>query len=488
MKTQKKNRTMLRYNQLKLVFGVAVVILMINACKLPEMTQEGSHASVPDQYTAGTTDSTNSGKVPWRQYFTDPYLQALIDTALRNNQELNITFLEIQMAQNEVRASKGEYLPSIGLGAGAGFEKTARYTRNGALEATTDIKPDEEFPEPLPDYMIGAYANWELDVWKKLRNGKKAAVSRYLASVEGKNFVVTTLIAEVANSYYELLALDNQLINIENNISILTNALKAVKQQKEATRVTELAVKRFEAEVYDSKSLQFGIQQEIVEVENRINFLLGRYSQPIERDASQFINLIPNAVKSGIPSQLLENRPDIKQAEQELIAARLDAKVAKARFYPSLGLSAGLGFQAFNPEFLIQSPTSLLYSLAGDLAAPLVNRNAIKALYFNANSAQLQAVYYYEQTVLNAYIEVANQMALVENLDKSYELKSKQVDALAESIDISINLFRSARADYMEVLLTQRDALEARVELIETKKKQLNAMVGIYHALGGGWE
>lgn len=487
MITVKTNRKMLNNNQLKTILGVAVIAIMLNACKLPSMTQEGTHAAVPEQYPLGASDSTNSAKVQWKTYFTDTYLQALIDTALKNNQELNRTLMEIQIAQNEVRASKGEYLPSIGIGAGAGLEKTARYTRNGALEATTDIKPGEEFPEPLPDYMIGAYANWEIDVWKKLRNGKKAAVSRYLASVEGKNFVVTTLIAEVANSYYELLALDNQLINVKNNIAILTDALNAVRQQKEATRVNELAVRRFEAEVFKTKSLQFGIQQEIVQVENRINFLLGRYAQPIERSTNAFSSMVPNAVLAGIPSQLLENRPDIRQAEQELIAAKLDVKVAKARFYPSLGISAGLGFQAFNPEYLIQSPKSLLYSLAGDLTAPLVNRNAIKAMYFNANAAQIQAVYTYEQTVLNAYMEVANQMAMVDNLAKSYDLKAKQVKALSESIDISVNLFRSARADYMEVLLTQRDALEAKAELIETKKKQLNAMVGIYHALGGGW-
>lgn len=479
---------MLKIKQLNKVAGVVLITLAINACKLPELAQEGSHAAIPEQYTGTINDSLNSGKVPWKQYFTDPNLHLLIAEALQNNQELNQTLLEIQISQNEVRAKKGEYLPSIGIGAGAGFEKSARYTRNGALEATTDIKPGEEFPEPLPDFMIGAYANWEVDVWKKLRNSKKAAVSRCLASVEGKNFVVTALIAEIANSYYELLALDNQLINIQNNIEVLNNALRAVRQQKEATRVTELAVRRFEAEVYDSRSLLFGIQQEIVEVENRINFLVGRYPQSIQRDASEFIKMIPNEVKAGIPSQLLENRPDIKQAEQQLIAAKLDVKVAKARFYPSLGISAGLGFQAFNPEFLIQSPASLLYALAGDLTAPLVNRNAIKAVYYSANATQLQAVYSYEQTVLTAYMEVANQMAMMENLSKSYELKEKQVAALSESIDISVNLFRSARADYMEVLLTQRDALEARAELIETKKKQLNAMVGMYHALGGGWE
>lgn len=479
---------MLKYRKIHTYVTALIIALGVAACRVPSMVSDADHAFIPENYkNVQIKDTVNSGMVPWKEYFTDPNLNALIDSALKNNQELNVSLLEMQMSQNEIRARKGEYLPSLGIGAGAGVEKSARYTRNGALEATTDIKPGEEFPEPLQDYIVGAYASWEIDVWKKLRNAKKAAVYRYLASVEGKNFVITNLIAEVANSYYELLALDNQLEIVQNNIVILNNALRAVRQQKEATMVTELAVRKFEAEVYKTKSLQFDLQQEIVEVENRINFLTGRYGQPIQRDSKGFSDLLPQTVLSGIPAQLLENRPDVKQAEQELMAAKIDIKVAKAQFYPSLGISAGIGFQAFNPEFLIQSPQSLLYNLAGDLMAPLVNRNAIKAMYYNANARQIQAVFEYEQTVLNAYIDVANQLAKVNNLEKSYDLKSKQVQALSESIAISLSLFRSARADYMEVLMTQRDALEAKVELIETKKQQMNAMVDIYHALGGGW-
>jgi len=161
--------------------------------------------------------------------------------------------------------------------------------------------------------------------------------------------------------------------------------------------------------------------------------------------------------------------------------------VAKARFYPSVGITAGVGFQAFDPAYLVKTPASLLYSVTGDLMAPLVNRNAIKAAYFTANAKQLQAVYNYERTVLNAYVEVANQLAKIRNTKASYDLKSQQVDALTESITISTNLFRSARADYMEVLLTQRDALESRFDLVETQKERMNAMVNMYRALGGGW-
>ncbi|MNF85754.1 Toluene efflux pump outer membrane protein TtgI precursor [compost metagenome] len=305
--------------------------------------------------------------------------------------------------------------------------------------------------------------------------------------MEGKNFVVTNLIAEIANSYYELLALDNQLEIVNQNIDIQSNALRVVKIQKEAARVNELAVRRFEAQIFNTQSLQFEIGQEIYESENKINFLLGRFPQTIVRNGNSFNTMVPPAVHAGIPSQLLENRPDIKKAEMELIAAKLDIKVAKAKFYPSLGISAGIGYEAFNTKYLLTSPESLMYSVAGDLIAPLINRNAIKASYISANAKQIQAVYNYERTLVNAYIEVANQLSKIKNTAQSYDLKSKQVQALNESIKISNDLFSSARADYMEVLLTQKDALESKFELIETKQQQLSAFVTIYKALGGGW-
>lgn len=468
--------------------GITCFLMLYSACKLPSsLAGKKENKTTPVGYTQ-LQDTTNVARVKWKTFFTDPNLAALIDTALKNNQELNIIRQEILIAQNEVRARKGEYLPFVGVQAGAGVEKVGRYTRNGAVEANTDIAPEKEFPEPLPDFLVGVNASWEIDIWKKLRNAKKSAMYKYLATEEGKNFMTTILIAEIAHSYYELLALDNQLDIVKQNIKIQGDALEIVKLEKQSARVTELAVRKFEAEVFHTKSLQFDIQQNMVETENRINFLVGRFPQPVPRNAQNFTAMVPDTIQAGIPSQLLDNRPDIRQAELELAAAKLDVKVARANFYPSLRLSGGLGYQAFDPKFFIKTPQSMLYSLAGDLVAPLINRNAIKAYYYSATSKQIQAVYHYEQTILRAYIEVVNQLSNISNLEKSYDLKSKQVLALTQSIDISTGLFKSARADYMEVLLTQRDALESKFELIETKKQQLNAVVSVYQALGGGWK
>ncbi len=461
--------------------------LAVFSCKAPTAVNMPESKIVPQSFGA-SKDSANSSNVSWNDYFKDPNLKSLITVALQNNQELLITMQEIEMAKNDIRVRQGALLPSVGLRAGTGVEKVGRYTSQGAGDASTEIAPGIEFPEPLTDFKFGAYAKWEVDIWKKLRNSKKAAITRYLSTIEGKNFVITNLIAEVSNSYYELLALDSQLEIVKQNIQLQQNALEIVKIQKEAARATELAVKKFQAEVLASKSMEFQINQKIVETENTINFLLGRYPEKITRDSSNFLNLLPASVQSGVPSQLLVNRPDVKQAEMNVTAAKLDVKVARAEFYPSLDISAAFGLQAFKTSYLVKFPESLLYNLVGDVAAPLINRNAIKAEFANANARQLQALYNYDRTILNAYLEVSNQLAKIGNLEKSYALKAQQVTALNTSISVANDLFKSARADYFEVLMTQRDALDAKLELVETKKEQLNAFVQVYKALGGGWK
>lgn len=466
--------------------GMSCVAILFTACAIPGLVKKTENRKVPEAYSS-SKDTLNSAKIKWRNYFTDPNLIALIDTALKNNQELNITLQEIVIAQNEVRARKAAYLPFVGIGPAGGVDKTPRYTRPGAVEATDEIAPGKKFPDPLGDMYFGAKMSWEVDIWGKLRNSKKSAVFTYLSSVEGKNFMVTNLISEIANSYYELLALDNQLDILKKNIEIQLNALEIVKMEKNAAKVTELAVRKFEAEVLKNQSRQYYIMQAITETENRINFLVGRFPQPVVRSTVSFTELPIDTVYSGIPSQLLQNRPDIRRAEMMLSSAKLDVKVARAQFYPSLNITAGIGYQAFNPTYFLKTPESILYNIAGELMAPLINRNAIKASYYSANSRQIQAVYNYERSILTAYTEVVNQLSNINNLKKSYDLKNKQVQALTQSFDISTVLFKSARADYMEVLLTQRDALDSKFELIDTKMQQMHARVNIYKALGGGW-
>ncbi len=448
-------------------------------------------APLPDLLPVPATEDpqmmgANSAQLNWMQFFNDPMLVCLIEQALTGNQELRILNEEIQIANNEVMSRRGEYLPFVNLGLGAGVEKSSEYSTQGAVEEQLTLPNGDDFSDPLPDFMVAANIKWEVDIWKKLRNAQKAAAMRFLGTQEGRNYIVTRLVAEIAEDYYELLALDSRLEILDKTIEIQERSLEIAKAKKDAGRGTELAVQRFEAEVRKNQSMKLIIEQQIVEVENKINFNVGRYPQHVDRISTNYIDLNLHALSAGVPAQLLQNRYDIREAERELAAANLDIKVARARFYPSLGISAGVGYQAVNPKYLFLTPESLIYNVAGDLVAPLINKKAIRADYMSANSKQLQSIYNYQRTVLDAYTEVVNRISKVDNYGKSIEIKKQQLAALEASVDSANLLFQNARAEYVEVLLAQREMMEVRMVLVETKQEQLSAMVSAYQALGGG--
>ncbi|MEQ8231681.1 MAG: efflux transporter outer membrane subunit [Gammaproteobacteria bacterium] len=443
--------------------------------------------AIPAEFPAGA-EAQNSASLAWRDFFDDPHLAALIDTALANNQEMSILLQEIEISKSEVTARTGEYLPSVRLRGGIGIDKVGEYTREGAVEENLEVAPDKEFPEPLADFKLAAELSWEVDIWNKLRNAKKAAVLRYLATGEGRNFMVTRLVAEIAASYYELIALDRRLAILDKTIEIQRQALETVRLQKAAAKATELAVRRFEAEVAKNRSRIYSLRQQVVETENRINYLAGRYPQPVERSVEGFEDKEPASVHLGAPADLLVRRPDVVQAELELAATQFDVQSARARFFPSLDISAAVGLQSFSAGSFATTPESLLYNLAADVLMPLINRKALEAAYASATAAQLQAVYRYQQAALKAYMEVLNQLARIDNLGHRFSLKRDQVTALSDATDIAGLMFTSARADYLEVLLTQREAQESKLELVEIRLMQMDAMVKMYQALGGGYQ
>jgi NodT family efflux transporter outer membrane factor (OMF) lipoprotein len=442
-----------------------------------------ANKAVPQSFGALATASGPSVAVQkqWDQFFADPDLRKLIEEALKNNQQLNIQLQEIIITQNTVAGIRGQYIPSLDATAGGGIEKLGKYTSQGVSDAAHGV------PNPLPDLNFGFVASWETDISSRLRNARKAASARYEATIQERNFLLTEIVAEIANSYYDLVALDNQIEILDRNIGLQKNALEVVKLKKAAARGTELGVQRFSAEVLKNQGRRFGLEQQRILVENRINFLVGRFPQPVARNAQNLMSTNPDVVATGLPSDLLENRPDVKAAELRLAASKFDTRSAKAAFYPSLRLDAGVGFESFKPSHLIDTPQSLVANLAGNLMAPLLNRAAIKADYRSANARQIQAVFDYERSILQAFTDVYNQMTALSNLRQRYEQLFQQVEALHSAIEVSKALYQSAQVDYYEVLMTIRDSLEAEMELVEAKKNQLQAVVAIYQALGGGW-
>ena len=438
---------------------------------------------------SGATGAENSAQVPAREFFPDPNLTSLIDQALAGNLQLKISFEDIQIANNEILRRRGAYLPMLGYGTSASLNKYSLFTNEGADTRSNHTPNGVPFPLPFPMFTVpGAYLSWQIDIWRQLRNARDAQIQRWLGTADGRNFVVTNLVAEIAQNYYALLSIDARMQNLDIVIALQEQSLRIAEARMAAARSTALGVQRFLAEVRKNQSDKRILNQQIIETENRINFLVGRYPQRVARNPAGFIDLALPKLAVGVPPQLLQNRPDIRQAERELQATGLDINVARKNFYPKLFITGGVGYEAFNPRFLYLTPDALFYSIAGGLTGPLLNRNAIRADYMNANARQLQALYDYQRVVLNAFIEVVNQVNGVQNYTNSIALKRDQVQALERSVNIADNLFQNARIEYIDVLFAQRDMWQGRRDLIDTKQQQLTAIVNTYQALGGGWQ
>ena len=474
--------------QTKYLF-IIVSMVSIGACKAPSILAVPELKTIPKDYTVTTNiDSASIVNIKWNQFFTDKQLISLIDTALKNNLDVLTTLQEIEIAKNKIKFANGKFLPSITVGTSLSVEKVGRYTSQGAGDASTDIIPGNGVPDLLPNLSFGFQASWEADIWGKLKSTQKATALRYLSSEEGKKLVITNLIAEISNSYYELVAQKNQLEVVKQAIALQQKQLEIVKVQLETGVVTSLAVKQFEAQLYNTQNTEYNILQNIVETENKINLLLGRYPQKINVDLNASSQKLPFLIESGIPSQLLNNRPDIKQAELELQASNFDVKAARAEFYPSFNMGATLGFSAFKPSYLLRTPESMMYSLVNEITGPVVNKSAIKAAFNTANALQIEALYTYQKTIINGYMDVSNQLSNFQNLDKAYELKNNETSTLKEAVEISTDLFKYGKATYLDVLTAQKDALAAQLELIDFKKQQLQSLANVYKALGGGWQ
>ncbi len=471
--------------RLSLFFLVLCSIVSCNVNKLPDTT--GQFPSIPGSFNGTNSDTLNSANIKWKNYFTDTCLVHLIDFALNNNRDMKIALQKVEESRAGVMFSKGQFFPMVNAFGSAGVGQLGNYSAAWAGNAGGEYATGAPLKRNMKDYNLGIQSAWEIDLWGRLRNSKKAAVARYLSSVEGKNLVTTNLITEIADSYYDLLALDNRLKIIEQTIQLQENALAIVQAQKEAGVANELAVKQFKAQLLNSQGLEREDQMEITGMENKINFLEGRYPQPVSRDTSAFTDSIPYIIHTGVPSELLEHRPDVREAEYDLEASKADLKAAKAAFFPSLNITGTYGFDAFNPAYLFLSPESIAYTLAGDLAAPILNRNAIKADFKRAKAVQLEAMFNYQNSILNGYVEVYNELSDIKNLDKIYELKNREVDELTQAIETSTDLFKTGKASYLEVLTAEKEALQARLELIDTRRRQFQSCVAIYQSLGGGW-
>jgi len=477
---------------MRLLTAFLSLILLTTGCRVAAPDAPTGAPAVPTAFTQPAADTTSAGSQSWRQFFQDPALTALIDTALRQNLDLQVALQRVESARAQYLARRGALLPTVAAAASASADHYGRYTLNGVGNYDTNLSPNidgqQRIPGPLtPEFFVGLRSSWEIDLWGKLRQRRQAANLRVLASEQGRHLVTTTVVAEVARLYYELLTADNQLAVLERNTALQREALGLMRVQKQAGRATELAVQQFAAQVARTESLAHEARQRVTEAETGLNQLLGRYPRPITRGRPLPGQVLPERLNAGVPATALLRRPDVRQAELELQAARADLDAARAAFLPSLTLTPYVGLNAYRAGVLF-NPASLAYGALAGLTVPLLNRAQFKADFQLAKAGSYEAYYRYQQSLQVGFREVVNGLNGLENYRAATAARQEEVALLTKAVTTSNKLFVAGYATYLEVITAQRSVLEAELSLAEARQRQLLQSVGLYRALGGGWQ
>jgi outer membrane protein, multidrug efflux system len=444
---------------------------------------------LPEKFDAGL-EATNISELPWKDFFKDSILRSLIDTALKHNYDILISMQRIEIAEANVIARKAALFPSIDIAVSGSADRYGDYTMNGVGNFDTNlsqnIDPNQRIGRnPTPDYFVGARSSWEIDLWGKLKAQKKAAKARYLASQKANQLIQTNLIAKISILYYQLAALTSELEIVNRNIKLQEKALLIVEAQKEGGQSTELAVQQFKAQALKNNALAYHIRLDMIETENTLNYLLGRFPQPITLGESIITQKFPTELSAGVPSQLLLKRPDIQQAEFELAEARFNLKSARAAAF--LNITPYTGYNSFNSNLLFV-PESFVWGVLGGLTTPFFRKKEIKTNFMVHTAKQKEAFYVYEQSINNGFQEVSTHLKSIDYLKTMYDLHQEEFLILSNSTAIANDLYLSGYANYLEIINAQRGALDAEIALVETKKEMFHSMINLYRSLGGGWE
>jgi outer membrane protein TolC len=386
---------------------------------------------------------------------------------------------------------RGLRMPTVGGVVQPSLRRFGKYTMDGIGNFDTNFSPnitdDQIIPKNLPDLQMGLQSSWEIDIWGKLAKRRKASALRYLATESGQQWLITSLVADVASSYGQLIALDKELDILKNNIEIQRKAFELVQVQKEAGSVNESAVQQLEAQWLNSRAQEGNVLQQITSLENDIRFLLNKPTASIHRSKFPFQCALDTSLFARLKIDQLGRRPDVKQAKLNLMAAFETKESAALALKPSIVLSGILGVQGFQPAYLFQLPASMAYQLLGGITAPWLNRSAITSEMLRTESSWKAQDLAYQNALVKGYLEWDTQVKSLTYLQTQQQLKQREVLLTKGAINTVGTLFLTANASYLEVLTAQQNALRSELELLEISRNQWMRAINLYRVLGGGW-
>lgn len=437
-----------------------------NKYERPEVDTKGLVRDVvSDTDTLAVTDTASFGNLPWRQVFTDPQLQSLIEKGIANNTNMLNAALNVKMVEDQLMVAKLAFVP--------GFT----FTPQGTIASWDGNKATKTYQLPIT-------ASWSIDLFGNLLNVKRSAQMSLLATKDYQLVVQTKIISNIANMYYTLLMLDKQLQVVTDMTKLTEETWNIMKIQKELGRVKETSVQSAEANMYSVQAQAADLKRQIRETENALSLLLGQQAQTIQRGTFEGQSL-PTEFSTGVGIQLLANRPDVHYAEMSLAQCFYDVNTARSRFYPSISIS-GTGAFTNSGGMGITNPGKWLLSAVGSLTQPIFAHGQLVAGLKVAKAKQEQAFNTWQNAVLSAGSEVSNALVLYNSSKEKSELEAKQVESLKKNVEYNKMLFNDGSATYLEIITAQQSLLNAELSKVADDFYKMQAVVNLYYALGGG--
>ena len=433
-----------------------------------DISVEGLYRDTALVNSAAASDTTNFGNVPWREVFTDPQLQGYIEQALASNADLRSAMLNVESAQAALMSARLAYLPQIGL------SPQGTLTNWNKGEATSKT------------YSIPVTASWQIDLFGQILNPKRAAQVSLKQAEYNQQAVQTQLIASTSNIYYTLLMLDRQLQITENTADVLKKYVETMEAMYEYGSVNSAAIEQSRSAYAQVVASLSDLRQSLTETENAFCLILNEPAHAIERGVLED-QVLPTEFSAGIPIQLLSNRPDVKAAEMTLAACYYNTNSARAAFYPNITLSGSAGWTN-NSGAGIVNPGKLLASLVGSLTQPLFYRGTNIARLKQAKAQEEQAKIGFQTALLNAGNEVSNALSLYQNTLAKVNSRTMQVNSSRKAAEDTKELFNLGTSTYLEVLTAEQSYLSAQLSEVSDTFDQMQAVINLYQALGGGRE
>ncbi|HEV3221946.1 MAG TPA: efflux transporter outer membrane subunit [Puia sp.] len=460
---------------------IIILLTVFASCRMGKNYQRPT-VPLPESFNQTTTSSdTNSiADITWRNFFTDPVLQELIDSGISRNYDLSYALRNISIAQSQVKQASWLWYPQLNAAVGAQYN---RYSDNGPLGVKNGALSNNS-----SDYLASVSMNWEIDIWGKISRQKEASMANYLQTYEAAKAIQTRLVADIAQGYFSLLMLDQQLLETKKTLALTTDFVKLTRLLFNAGEVTYLAIQQSESQMQSTAQLIPLIEQNIQIQENSLEFLTGNLPGAIRRDVSLTDIHFNDSLSTGIPIAILNRRPDVRANEMSLVKANAQVGVSQANIYPALTLTAGTGFESLKASNWFNIPGSLFGLAGGTLVQPVLQGRQLKTQFEIAKQQREQAVILFRQSVLNAAIEVSNALIQVSKLREQEIIAKQRTDTLSAAVGNAQLLFKNDLANYLEVITAQQTALDAQLSLAFIQRAELDARVELYRSLGGGWK